>query len=209
MNKFLKVLLIMLCAVVLVVLSVAGTLAWLSARTQTVTNTFTAGDISITLVQNTVQTDAKIVPGQGYAVDPVVTVKAGSEDCWLFIKIDAPANFTTFFECPIITDWKALENTPGVYYQKVTDITSDKEFHIINRGIIAVNGEITKTQLNQLRDDTSNSTLGISFTAYAVQAVNFDTAAAAWDTAKNLPDPSETTTSGTPEQVEEEAPPLE
>ena len=214
MNKFLKVLLIMLCAVVLVVLSVAGTLAWLSARTQTATNTFTAGDISITLVQNTVQTDTKIVPGKGYTVDPVVTVNAGSEDCYLFVKIDTPENFNTIFTYTIATGWLELAGTPGVYYREVKATDTERSFAILLNNSVAVQTDVTKANFNNL----NNGSLGMNFTAYAVQSFGLTNGVTqAWEIAKNLAAPttetttsettaSETTTSGTPEQVEEEVP---
>ena len=53
MKKFYKVLTIALCAAMLVAGSIAGTLAYLSMKTETKANTFTAGDINIELKQNT------------------------------------------------------------------------------------------------------------------------------------------------------------
>ena len=184
MNKFLKVLLIMLCAVVLVVLSVAGTLAYLSMKTATVTNTFTAGDISITLKQTNNSNSYTIVPGQGYKVDPVVTVAKDSEDCWLFVKIDTDANFGSFFTYTIADGWTALDatNHPGVYYRKATSITANTSFDIIKSNSIAVIADVTKANLN----DLGNASLGMNFTAYAVQLHGFDTVAAAWAIAEAL-----------------------
>lgn len=79
-------------AVVLVLCcAIGGTLAWLTAKSDVVTNTFAPSDINITLTE-TPNTDtdndgkadawkADMIPGFSYAKDPVVTVKGGSVDC--------------------------------------------------------------------------------------------------------------------------------
>ena len=79
-----------LLALVLVIGCVAGgTVAWLVATTDSVTNTFTYGDINIGLTETKpVNQQAKIIPGVDIEKDPKVTVKANSENCWLFVKID-------------------------------------------------------------------------------------------------------------------------
>lgn len=78
-----------LLSLVLVVGCVAGgTLAWLTAGSNTVTNTFTESDISITLTETEPANEtASMVPGWKINKDPKVTVTANSEDCWLFVKI--------------------------------------------------------------------------------------------------------------------------
>ena len=67
-----------LLALVLVIGCVAGgTVAWLVAKTDPVVNTFTYGDINITLAETT-GPDYKIIPGKDIEKDPKVTVTAGS-----------------------------------------------------------------------------------------------------------------------------------
>ena len=66
--------------------AVGGTIAYLTDTTDPVTNTFTVGNIDITLAET--KDDFKMVPGCDIAKDPKVTVTANSEDCWLFVKID-------------------------------------------------------------------------------------------------------------------------
>ena len=67
-----KILVACLC-VALAVLTIAGTtLAYLTATTESVTNTFTVGNIDITLAET--KTDFKMVPGSTIAKDPMVTV---------------------------------------------------------------------------------------------------------------------------------------
>ena len=110
--KIKRILLTMVAAMLLVAISVGGTLAWLQAETGVVTNTFTVGEgINIDLdeakvyapgsepdgtkfgkVDETV-TDRvkantyKLVPGWTYDKDPIVHLKAVSGDCYLFVKV--------------------------------------------------------------------------------------------------------------------------
>ena len=180
MNKFLKVLVVALCAVLLVVGSVAATLAYLTMKTAPVQNTFTAGDISITLEQTEVLNTYKMMPGMEYAVNPVVTVEEDSESCWLFIKIDKTTDFDTYLTYTLVEGWIELE--PGVYYREVAATTDAAETIHIIEGDKVYAKDCTKDQYNSL----SGQPLNLNFTAYAVQRVGFDTAAAAWTEAQTL-----------------------
>ena len=95
-----KALLLSLCAVLLVVASVMGTMAYL-ADSKTVTNTFTIGQVKIDLDEAKVDTNGnpvtpaervkenayKLMPGHTYTKDPTVTVKKGSEDSYVRLKV--------------------------------------------------------------------------------------------------------------------------
>ena len=80
-----KALLLALCAVLLVVSTVFATLAYLTSTTKVVTNTFTVGDIVITLDETDVdvygkkdgetrvlKNDYKLIPGHNYTKDPTI-----------------------------------------------------------------------------------------------------------------------------------------
>ena len=179
MKKFYKVLTIALCAAMLVAGSIAGTLAYLSMKTETKANTFTAGNINIELEQATALDTSKMVPGMTYTVDPVVTVKANSEKCWLFIKIEKTANFDTFLNYAMADGWTLLEN--GVYYREVGATDADVEFAVIENDTVTANANCTKAQYDSL-----SANLDLNFTAYAVQFFNFDNAAVAWTEAQKL-----------------------
>jgi predicted ribosomally synthesized peptide with SipW-like signal peptide len=95
-----KTLMIVLCAVVLVVATVAGTLAYLTDR-ETVTNTFTVGDVQITLDEAKVNPDGTkvipeqrvksnsyhLIPGKTYVKDPTMTVEATSEESYVRMRV--------------------------------------------------------------------------------------------------------------------------
>ena len=105
-----KILLLMLCAVALVAASVLGTLAYLTS-TDEVQNTFTVGQVKITLDEAQVNSDGKpintdgtvvtnladaervkansykLLPGHEYTKDPTVTVLAGSESSYIKMTV--------------------------------------------------------------------------------------------------------------------------
>ena len=90
-----KALLLTLCAVLLIAASVLGTMAYLTS-TDTVTNTFTVGKVEIKLDETDVTNpngprvkanSYKLMPGTTYTKDPTVTVKAGSEESYVRMKV--------------------------------------------------------------------------------------------------------------------------
>ena len=164
---------IALLALVLVIGCVAGgTVAWLVATTDTVTNTFTYGNIDIALAETT-GTNYKVIPGTTIKKDPTVTVKKGSEACYLFVKVEKVGTFTGM-SYEIADDWTELES--GVYYRLVDAVTADTSFEVIKGNKITVSSDLTKENI-----PTANPTLKI--TAYAVQKENIADAATAWKAA--------------------------
>ena len=94
-----KALLMTLCAVLLVAASVLGTMAYLTS-TDEVENTFTVGNVKITLDEAKVNADGtvngnervkgneyKLMPGHTYTKDPTVTVKKPSVDSYVRMKV--------------------------------------------------------------------------------------------------------------------------
>ena len=165
---------------------VGGTVAWLTAKTDSVVNTFTVGDINIELTE-TWNTDkdgdgkldswtAKMVPGNTITKDPTVTVKAGSEACWLFVKVEESANLNDFITYEMAADWTPLPGVAGVYYCEVAATTTDTDYPVLKGNTVTVKTDVTKDMLTA--EDFTNPTL--TFTAYAIQKASFATAAAAW-----------------------------
>lgn len=90
-----KALLLILCAVLLVAASVLGTMAYLTSSAE-VKNTFTIGKVEIKLDETDVTNPTgprvtansyKLMPGTTYTKDPTVTVKAGSEESYVRMKV--------------------------------------------------------------------------------------------------------------------------
>ena len=106
-SKLMKTLTLALAAVALVVVSVLGTMAYLTSSAA-VANSFTIGNVGIQMYesyvdQNGVKTDAnptgegarktcagneyKLMPASSYVKDPTVYVNKGSSPSFLFIKV--------------------------------------------------------------------------------------------------------------------------
>lgn len=166
--------------------AVGGTVAWLIAESDTVTNTFTYGDINITLTEDDVDEDGdptantyEMVPGNAIAKNPTITVEADSEASWLFVKLEESDNFDTFLTYELAEGWTALEGVDGVYYQEAA-ATGDAavEYGVLANDEVVVAEDITKEQFNALDATGAFPTLTVS--AYAVQKDNIATAADAW-----------------------------
>ena len=129
-RSFSKKSIVLLLALVLLLGSViGGTVAWLIASPDPVINTFTYGDINIELDETDTGLDGdnnektnsyEMLPGQTITKDPVITVKAGSEDMWLFVKLEESDNFDNFMEYTVDGSWVALSGEDGVYYRSIT-----------------------------------------------------------------------------------------
>lgn len=107
MKKAKKIVALLLCAVLLIGASVAGTLAFLTSKA-TVTNSFTVGKVVLgedgkagldeakvdeygvadSSAARVTENTYKLIPGHTYTKDPTVHVGANSEACWLFVKVE-------------------------------------------------------------------------------------------------------------------------
>ena len=172
--------LVLVLALALIV-GVAGgaTFAWLTAKSDTVVNTFTYGDINITLEEST-GSDYKIIPGVDIGKDPKVTVKAGSEACWLFVKVEEEGTFVADKVTYSIADgWTKGDGTSipaNVYYRVVNADDANQEFPVLKDNKITVSNTLTKIDISRI----STTTPKLSITAYAIQKDGMDTAAKAW-----------------------------
>ena len=183
MKKGLKIFIVAMSLVLVIATAVGTTLALLTDRTATVKNTFTVGDVQITLTETT-GTKYKLVPRAVITKDPKVTVEANSENCWLFVKIDKSTGLDTLFTVKVDAGWKALDGQDGVYYREVASSNAKQDFNVIENNQITVN-DVTSAVLQK----AAESEISLSFTAYACQKEGITTAAAAWDEVKGLPNP--------------------
>ena len=155
-------------------LGVAGTLAWLTDTTGEVKNTFTTSDINITLTETESNVDNdgspntnsyQMIPGFTITKDPKVTVNEGSEDCWLFVKVEESSNFDTFMTYTIADGWTALDGAQGVYYRSVMKNNTTKSFSVLEGNTVSVKN-VKSADMNGLNDNNKPT---LTFTAYATQ----------------------------------------
>ncbi len=199
-SLIMKPLAVLLALTLLVGCAVGGTIAWLTATTGEVENTFTIGNINIKLEET--KKDFKMVPGFTIDKDPVVTVLSGSEDCWVFIEVTEQGNLDNFITYGIDSNtWTKLNgtaanNAEGVYYCKVTGaLNQDVPVKVLGFSVgdktysqqVLVKDTVTKEMMDGLKVSGVTQP-SLSFKAYAVQlyssnGVEFEPAEA-WAVAK-------------------------
>ena len=211
-----KAIIAVVALVLVLCCAMGGTLAWLVDSTTEVKNTFTYGDINISLWEHKLnddgltlstdvftdaeQTGFKMIPGNNIEKDPTVTVKEGSEACWLFVEVKESENFDDFMTYAIAEGWTLYDtgttgsnidtvtNKDYVIYREVTALDKAQEFNVLKDNTVTVKNTVTKQMLNALdkNEDGSDKTESektyptLTFTAYAVQKDGFNTAALAW-----------------------------
>lgn len=183
-----KALALALCAVLLVVSTVFVTMAYLTSKTDVVKNTFTVGQVTITLDEADVNNDGtyvsnkdarvdaneyKLIPGHTYIKDPTIHVADDSEECWLFVKVEnglanAEAEGATSIASQMAAKgWTKVDGTD--VYAYATKQVAGADVVVFDTFKIA-----GTTDVSQYEDAE------IVVTAYAIQADGFATAAAAW-----------------------------
>ena len=196
-----KALLLTLCAVVLVIATVFGTMAYLTS-TDEVKNTFTVGSVAIKLDEAKANTDGslvanadrvkaneyKLLPGHTYTKDPIVHVDSTSEECYLFVKvaneITAIEGGTTVADQMTEKGWVPVNSAPGVYVYTQNNQNNTP-------AVVAGGSDVTVFDNFTISGTVDNATLAtynnktITVTAYAIQADGFEgkTASDIWTTA--------------------------
>lgn len=172
-------------------LGIGGTMAYLTATTTAVVNTFTIGNVGLELKETKGDLvdgkhQFKMVPGNTIDKDPTVTVTAGSEDCWLFVKLVKSANFDNYLTYAVDTSegaWTALDGHPGVYYREVKQADTVRSFSVLKGDQVTVKENVANFQATTQTPEFVQPTLTIS--AAAIQRANIADAATAYT---NLPD---------------------
>lgn len=193
-----KTLMIMLALVLVIAMSVTGTLAYLTAD-DAVTNTFSIGNVTITLDEAKVGEDGKaitgtgadrvhansykLIPGTSYDKDPIIHVDKESEKCYLFVTVDnaisglEDADKGTIAAQMQKNGWEQIDGTIAWKYvgegeKPVAVVSAGANVEVFEKLHISGNADISGAD-----GDT------ISVHAYAVQAENL-TQNEAWDAIK-------------------------
>lgn len=198
----------LLAVTLLVGSAIGGTLAWLTATPVSVTNTFTIGNVGITLTETGASgagnqsKNFTVIPGVNIAKDPKVTVTADSEACYVFVKVDKQEwnDNLTYTVNTDAGEQKQLEGNDGVYYREVNadDAKAGKSFYVLkgsekpddlvgmteeDKGL-ALNG-IVRVSPDLKKDEWKEGTK-LTFTAYAVQSEGLENVNDAWNQVKDL-----------------------
>lgn len=193
-----KALLLILCAMLLLIASALGTVAYLTVQ-DTVTNTFSVGKVDATLIEGNAgkrsmrarstgapvdENDHILMPGHTYTKDHTIHVDAVSEDSYIFVKVEngivsyeaassaEEGGYRTIADQITDNGWTALESAADVYYREYVKSSTGSDFAVFDTFKIADNANDAESW--------GSCDAQVAVTAYAVQKEGFDTASAAW-----------------------------
>ena len=164
--------------------AIGGTLAFLVAQSNVVTNTFTYGTITLELSENNKADKdglefTNVVPGDELDKDPVITVVEGSETCYVYVLIDNQLGDAATYN--IGSAWiKVGESGTKVLYRynEIVDATdADKDLEVFTKLNFA--DDLVKDDV----DDLVGKNVVISAYAHQSEHVDIktaDTSAIAW-----------------------------
>lgn len=205
-----KIALMATSLVLVVAMAVGGTLAYLTAQTKAVTNTFVVGNIGTLALQETDPDSKKLVdandqeleylviPGKNIVKDPQVTFTKADEEgvpVYVFVKVTTGSDWintgsayaiaTNNMSWSVVSDtWTKLMDDGGsqVYYRALGAEDQLTNTRVMTGDAINVSGNITNEELSGLE----NLDLDIVFQAYAIQQESFNgDVSAAWAAVKN------------------------
>ena len=174
--------------------AVGGTVAWLTAKTDDVVNTFTVGNIKIDLWEHELNADGTLstekvtaneydfVPGDTLLKDPTAEVLPSSEACYLFIRVKEANNTVDgvkIVNYTVDTDvWKAVPGQEGYWYCTISAAEAEKgttrsiltnQDPNVDTDNVMVSHQVTKEMVGKMTGAPT-----ITFTAAAIQSENID-----------------------------------
>ena len=198
---------LLLACMMVVGVAAGGTIAWLTAKTDSVVNTFTIGNITLNLAEtddgdgNLLANAYKLSPGGNIAKDPVVTVGGNSEACYLFIRVDE-ANTTVdtvkVVDYAIADGWTLYKEngadgipTGATFYYKTGNVAASADaqsFEVLacKKGKADTHStckgcvDFPDTITEGMIQTINTTNPKLTFTAAAIQQANLNTIDAAW-----------------------------
>ena len=191
MKKRTKALAVALSLVLAVGCVVGGSLAWLTATSGPVKNTFTYGDVDIALKESE-NLDLTILPGADITKDPKITVStpgsAAPVDSYLFVKVEEnkwpeakTATGARKVDYKIAEGWTKLPGVKGVWYREVTGSSTIQTFPVLKDNKVTVSDTLTQAEIKTAFEKGQPT---LTFTAYAVQKEGMKNVLDAWNKIK-------------------------
>ena len=192
MKNMKKILVLALAALLLVAVSVAGTVAYLTATSNEVQNTFIAAELGVVLSETKTSDDKweqPLLPGATYNKDPMVKLTEKSADAWVFVEIIETNNTLAAgsgkkVNYTVNENWVQVKNgdaavkteTPGsvgIWMYKTKALTTSDSVYLLSGGTgEAKNGSVTVNTAVTTADMGENNLPSITFKAYALQSAN-------------------------------------
>lgn len=191
MSNIKRTLITVLAMILVCVISVSATLAYLYDKSESVVNTFSVGNVEISLDEADVDNDSntadnvtingqirdlaneyKLTSGATLPKDPTVHVSKYSEESYIFVEVVIGNDVAVVLDTADITaqmttnGWTKLEGNIYYYNETVTGLGKANNEDLPVFTTIKVKGTATGDELVNAAADGQNITL----TAYAIQA---------------------------------------
>lgn len=161
-----------LFALIVAVTAIGGAIAYLTSRTEKVENTFSIGDISISLSESD-DLDLQLIPRTTLKKDPKITVEDGSVNCYLFVELEKSENLDTFVNYELASGWLPVgDSYPNIYYREVTTEETPVTYSILKDDQVTIK-DYTKNDISSVKPT-------LSFVGYAIQKTEIADAQTAW-----------------------------
>lgn len=176
MKNMKKILVLSLAAVLLVAVSVGGTIAYLKAETEEVTNTFTPASVNVSLTETTGE-EYQMIPKKEHTKDPTVSVAANPHGVpyYVFVKMTETNNPSAYLDYSVDSAWTALDATayPGVYYIDVTTgYTDAKSWGVLTGNKVTVKETLENSSFANMTSKDKYPSM--TFQAWAIQQEGFN-----------------------------------
>ena len=171
-KKLISAIVAMVCTLTV---GIGATLAYLASISGPVINVFTVGDVSINLSETT-GADYQLIPGTTVEKDPVVTVEKGSEECYVYVKLEWRGGLENYALYELADGWINLGGIDGVYYRHVDATPINMNYHVLRDDRMVISSELTEEILATIAPDTCQ----LVVTAYAIQTLGMDSPAEGW-----------------------------
>ncbi len=160
--------------------AISGTLAYLTS-TDTATNTFTVGNVSIDLEEPSYTgNNQTLLPGVEIAKDPQIK-NTGSSEAWVWMEITVPTDLMSYIDWNT-TDWTKTETTSGT--NTIVTLKRESKLPAGETTAKAFTKVALPASLTSMPENLGTGTVDIVVNAFAIQDANFanvDAAIAAYD----------------------------
>ena len=165
--------------VLVLLLAVGVTMAYLQGKTDTVINKFKDNEVDIS-INETTGNDYNILPGTEQDKDPTLTVTA-TTPAYAYVEItDNTQNLVTW---ELNDGWTALGTSyPNVYYRELPGQSSAYTFPLLKDNKVSYSSTLTTQDIRagKAAADAANVEMNLEFTGYAMQKVPFNDPVTAW-----------------------------
>lgn len=143
-------------------IATGSTLAYMTATTDKLSNTFTLGNVSISLTEPSWKaSEANLYPGTPVAKDPTIT-NTGKTPAWVWMKVEIPADVYPYIKL----------NTIDTAAWSVVEDEANGVMTILYKTTLAANGTATPFTAVELAADADLDDIesfNMDITAYAIQ----------------------------------------